>query len=100
MNDFTKGKFAEWRAKLGPIVREIVVSNKNEPQAAAEALILVMLQIVHHLARHDVLLEYGERLGDKAVQSIAELDRRTAALILALVKKGGLSDEDFKGQVG
>lgn len=95
VNDFTKDKFPEWQEKLGPTVRNIVASNKEYPEAAAEALILVILQIVHQLAKHEVLLGYGERFNGKVIDTIEALDKRTTGLIQALAKKGILANEDL-----
>lgn len=47
VNDFTKDKFPEWRERMGAIVRDMIRSNKEDPEAAAEALILIILQMVH-----------------------------------------------------
>lgn len=95
VTDFTKEKFKEWQEKLGPVVRDIIVSNKDEPEAAAEALILTILQIIHHLAQHEVLFEYSERLNAKMIEQIRVLDERTAALFRILTAKGVLSENDL-----
>ncbi|NKE70184.1 hypothetical protein [Candidatus Manganitrophus noduliformans] len=93
--DFTREKFQEWQEKLGPVVRDIIASNKDDPEAAAEALILIILQIVHHLAQHEVLFEYSEKLNAKMIEKIRVLDERTAVLFRILAAKGVLSENDL-----
>jgi hypothetical protein len=95
VTDFTREKFKEWQEKLGPVVQDIIASNKNDPEAAAEALILIILQIVHHLAQHEVLLEYSEKFNAKMIEQIRVLDQRTVALFRILTAKGVLSENDF-----
>lgn len=95
MNDFTKEKFPEWQERLGPTVRDMIRSNKDDPEAAAEALILIMLQMVHQLAQHDVLLEYVEKYNAKMLQQFRKLDERNTALIQVLAAKGVISERDF-----
>jgi hypothetical protein len=96
VNDFTKDKFPEWQEKVGTIVRNMVTSNKAHPEAAAEALILVILQMIHHLAQHEVSLEYKEEFNKKLIDAVTALDKRTETLAQALVKKGLLSIDDLK----
>lgn len=96
VNDFTKDKFPEWQEKVGEIVRNMVASNKAHPEAAAEALILVILQMIHHLAQHEVSLEYKEQFNKKLIDTVSALDRRTMSLAQALIKKGILSADDLK----
>lgn len=93
--DFTREKFKEWQEKLGPVVRDIIASNKDDPEAAAEALILIILQIVHHLAQHEVLFEYSEKLNAKMIEKIRALDERTAVLFRILAAKGVFSENDL-----
>lgn len=95
VTDFTREKFKEWQEKLGPVVRDIIASNKDDPEAAAEALILIILQIVHHLAQHEVLFEYSEKLNAKMIEKIRALDERTAVLFRILAAKGLLSENDL-----
>lgn len=94
INDYTKEKFPEWREKLGPIVRNIIESNKHDPEAAAEVLILIMLQMVHQLAQHEVLFEYAEKFNAKIVQQIKTLDERTTTLFDILGKNRNGSKEE------
>lgn len=94
--DFTREKFKEWQEKLGPVVRDIIASNKDDPEAAAEALILILLQIIHQLAQHEVLFEYSEMLNAGVVGSIKGLEEKMALLLRALVSREVLSPEDFK----
>src|SRR5579883_1865642 len=95
LNDFTKEKYPEWQQKMGPIVREMVQSHKNNPQEAAEAIILILLQMVYQLAQHDVLLEYVEKYNAKMLERFKIQDDRTSALIHVLAAKGVISAEDF-----
>lgn len=95
VNDFTKEKFPEWQERLGPIVRDIINSHRDDPEAAAEALILVVLQMVHQLAQHEVLLEYVENYNAKMLEKFRAMDDRTTALIQVLVEKGIISEKDF-----
>lgn len=95
LNDFTKEKIAEWQERMGPIVQDMIRSNKDDPEAAAEALILIMLQMVHQLAQHDVLLEYVEKYNAKMLQQFRKLDERNTALIQVLAAKGVISERDF-----
>lgn len=94
VTDFTREKFKEWQEKLGPVVRDIIASNRDDPEAAAEALILIILQIIHHLAKHEVLFEYSEKLNAKMTEKIQALDERTAILFRILTAKGVLSEND------
>lgn len=95
VTDFTREKFKEWQEKLGPVVQDIIASNRNDSEAAAEALIIIILQIVHHLAQHEVLFEYSEKLNAKMVEQIRDLDERTAVLCRILAAKGVLSENDL-----
>ncbi|TAJ99899.1 MAG: hypothetical protein EPO39_16295 [Candidatus Manganitrophaceae bacterium] len=95
MTNFTREKFIEWQEKLGPVVRDIIASNRDDPEAAAEALILIILQIIHHLAQYEVLFEYSERLNAKIIEQIRALDERTSALFRLLTAKGVLSENDL-----
>ncbi|NKE71333.1 hypothetical protein [Candidatus Manganitrophus noduliformans] len=95
VNDFTKEKFPEWQKKMGPIVRDMIQSNKDDPEAAAEALILILLQMIHQLAQHEVLLEYVEKYNAKLLQQFRAMDERSAALIQVLAAKGMISEKDF-----
>jgi len=94
VNDFTKDKFPEWQEKVGTIVRNMVQANKDHPEAAAEALILVILQMIHHIAQHEVSLEYKEQFNNKLIDAVAALERRTTGIAQALIRKGILSVED------
>lgn len=94
VNDFTKDKFPEWQEKVGTIVRNMVSANKDHPEAAAEALILVILQMIHHIAQHEVSLEYKEQFNNKLIDAVAALERRTTGIAQALIRKGILSVED------
>lgn len=76
-------------------MRDIIASNKDDPEAAAEVLILIILQIIHHLAQHEVLFEFSERLNAKMIEQIRVLDERTAALFKILASKGILSENDL-----
>lgn len=95
VNDFTKDKFPEWQQRMGPIVRDMIQSNKDDPEAAAEALILILLQMVHQLAQHEVLLEYVENYNAKMLEKFRAMDDRTTALIRVLVEKGVITEGDF-----
>ena len=95
VNDFTKDKFPEWQQRMGSIVRDMIQSNKDDPEAAAEALILILLQMVHQLAQHEVLLEYVENYNAKMLEKFRAMDARTTALIQVLVEKGVISEKDF-----
>lgn len=95
VTDFTREKFKEWQEKLGPVVQDIIASNRDDSEAAAEALIIIILQIVHHLAQHEVLFEYSEKLNAKMVEQIRALDERTAVLCRILAAKGVLSENDL-----
>ena len=95
VNDFTKDKFPEWQEKVGMIVRNMVSANKDHPEAAAEALILVILQMIHHIAQHEVSLEYKENFNKKLIDAVTALDKRTETLAKALMKKGLLSVDDL-----
>lgn len=79
----------------GSCLWSIIASNKDDPEAAAEALILIILQIVHHLAQHEVLFEYSEKLNAKMIEKIRALDERTAVLFRILITKGVLSENDL-----
>ncbi len=96
VNDFTKDKFPEWQEKVGTIVRNMVASNKDHPEASAEALILVILQMIHHIAQHEVSLEYKEHFQKKLIEAITALDKRTMVLAEALIKNGLLTGGDLK----
>ncbi|HZR46846.1 MAG TPA: hypothetical protein VFA47_09090 [Candidatus Manganitrophaceae bacterium] len=96
VNDFTKDKFPEWQEKVGTIVRNMVQANKDHPEAAAEALILVILQMIHHIAQHEVSLEYKEQFNNKLIDAVAALERRTTGIAQALIRKGILSVEDVR----
>lgn len=61
--------------------RDMIRSNKDDPEAAAEALILILLQMVHQLAQHEVLLEYVEKYNAKMLEKSRAMDDRTTALI-------------------
>lgn len=95
LNDFTKNQFLDWRQKMGSIVRDMIQSNKDDPEAAAEVMILILLQMIHQLARHDVLLEYVEGYNAKMLQQFRKIDERNTALIQLLAAKGIISAEDF-----
>lgn len=98
VNDFTKEKFPEWQKKMGPIVRDMIQSNKDDPEAAAEALILILLQMVHQIAQHQVLLEYVENYNAKMLQQLRAMDERTGSLIQVLAAKGVISEKDFHAE--
>ncbi|WDT77914.1 MAG: hypothetical protein MPW16_21195 (plasmid) [Candidatus Manganitrophus sp.] len=98
VNDFTKEKFPEWQKKMGSIVRDMIESNKDDPEAAAEALILILPQMVHQIPRHEVLLEYVENYNAKMLQQLRAMDERTVSLIQVLVAKGVISERDFDAE--
>jgi hypothetical protein len=98
VTDFTREKFKEWQEKLGPVVQDIIASNRDDSEAAAEALIIIILQIVHHLAQHEVLFEYSEKLNAKMVEQIRSLDERTSVLFRILAAKGVLSENDLDSE--
>lgn len=98
MIDLTKEKYSEWREKLGPVVRDIIDSKKEDPEAAAESMILVILQIVRHLAEHEVLFEYGNKVNAELIRILRALDERTALLVQVLSARGVLTEDDLRSK--
>ncbi len=95
LNDFTKAKYPEWQEKLGPTVQDIITSHQDNLKAATEAILIVMLQIIHQLAQHEVLLEYSDRYQCLVTKAVKNSDDSYAKLISILKDKKILSEEDL-----
>lgn len=85
-----------WYEKLRPFVEEVINLHKEDPKEAVETLVSVIMQIVHHLAQHEVLIEYGVGLQTKIVESLGIESQKTSKILEALYRKGVLSPEEMK----
>jgi hypothetical protein len=84
-----------WYEKLRPFVEEVINLHKEDPKEAVETLVSVIMQIVHHLAQHEVLIEYSVALQTKIVESLGIESQKTSKTLEALYRKGVLSPEEL-----
>lgn len=84
-----------WYEKLRPFIEEVISLHKHDPEEAVETLVSVIMQLVHHLAQHEVLIEYGIGLQTKIVESLGIESGKTSRILEALYRKGILSPEDL-----
>ncbi len=84
-----------WYEKLRPFVEDVINLHKEDPNEGVETLVSVIMQIVHHLAQHEVLIEYSVGLQTKTVESLGIESQKTTKILEALFRKGLLSPEDL-----
>lgn len=95
VKEILKEKPDVWYEKLRPFVEEVINLHKEDPKEAVETLVSVIMQIVHHLAQHEVLIEYSVGLQTKIVESLGIESQKTSKILEALYRKGVLSPEDL-----
>jgi predicted DNA-binding antitoxin AbrB/MazE fold protein len=84
-----------WYEKLRPFIDEVLALHKEDPEEAVEVLVSVIMQIVHHLAQHEVLIEYSVALQTKIVESLGIESQKTSKILEVLYRKGVLAPEDL-----
>lgn len=96
VKEILKEKPDVWYEKLRPFVEEVINLHKEDPKEAVETLVSVIMQIVHHLAQHEVLIEYSVALQTKLVESLGVESQKSSKILEALYRKGVLSPKDIK----